>query len=127
MKFFATSTTYAICEVVSEKCHGEEQYFISPYLEAKTDPESRSIVRRVLRLEDISRDNTAEGTSHDHEGHGESLLVLADHIIVLVGPLSGNVAGNAHDAEEHSAVAGMNVRGKPGQGDSQNVEERVED
>ena len=44
-----------------------------------------------------------------------------------VRPLGGNVGGNANDAQEHSPVAGMNVRGEPGQRNSYNIQERVED
>ena len=116
-------------KAVSKRCvkDAEQELHCSPYLETKTDPESRAIVRCVLRLEDISRDDAADRASHNHEGGREALLVLADHVVVLVGPLGGDVAGDAHDAEEDSAVARMDSRGKSSQGDAYDVEERVED
>ena len=97
------------------------------YLEGNTDPKYRSIVRCVLRLEDISRNDSTEGTSHYHTCHGKSLFILADHIVVLISPLSGNIANDSNDAEKYSAVSGIGVCCVSNYGDPDDIEQAVEE
>lgn len=90
-------------------------------VEGDRDPQTRSISWRVHSPEDVGSNNAGGGTAHGHHSHGKTFLLLTDQIVMGICPLTGDIADCAHDSNEDSCVASLDIAKPAGPGDRVSV------